>query len=76
MSNSLGPDQARHSVGPDLGPNYLQNLSADDTLIDSFLFCLQDVMKKRQRRKKSAKVAILQMYVSIDNAADRQNFGA
>ena len=30
MSNSLDPDQARHYVGPDLGPNYLQKLSADD----------------------------------------------
>ena len=24
MSNSLDPDQARHLVGPDLGPNCLQ----------------------------------------------------
>ena len=31
MSNSLEPDQARHFVGPDLGPNFLQRLSADDT---------------------------------------------
>ena len=31
MSNSLDPDQARQSVGPDLGPNCLQRLSADDT---------------------------------------------
>ena len=31
MSNSLDPDQARHFVGPDLGPNCLQRLSADDT---------------------------------------------
>ena len=30
MSNSLGPDQDRHAVGPDLGPNCLQRLSADD----------------------------------------------
>ena len=30
-SNSLDPDQARHFVGPDLGPNCLQKLSADDT---------------------------------------------
>ena len=30
MSNSLNPDQARHFVGPDLGPNGLQRLSADD----------------------------------------------
>ena len=31
MSNSLDPDQARRLVGPDLGPNCLQTLSADDT---------------------------------------------
>ena len=30
MSNGLDPDQDRHSVGPDLGPIYLQRLSADD----------------------------------------------
>ena len=31
VSNSLDPDQARHLVGPDPGPNCLQRLSADDT---------------------------------------------
>ena len=31
MSNTLDPDQARRIVGPDLGPNCLQRLSADDT---------------------------------------------
>ena len=30
VSNSLDPDQDRHYVGPDLGPNCLQRLSADD----------------------------------------------
>ena len=30
MSNSFDPDQARHFVGPDLGPNFLQMLSADN----------------------------------------------
>ena len=29
-SNSLEPDQARHFVGPDMGPDCLQRLSADD----------------------------------------------
>ena len=29
MSKSLNPDQAQHFVGPDLGPNCLQRLSAD-----------------------------------------------
>ena len=32
MSNGLDPDQERHSVAPDLGPNCLQRLSADDKL--------------------------------------------
>ena len=31
MSNSLDPDQADDFVGPDLGPNCLPRLSADDT---------------------------------------------
>ena len=31
MLNSLDPDQARHIVGPDLGPDCLQRLSADGT---------------------------------------------
>ena len=31
MSNRLDPDQARHFVGPDLGPNCMQKLSADVT---------------------------------------------
>ena len=31
MSNSLDPDQARHFVGPDLGSNCLQKLTAEDT---------------------------------------------
>ena len=29
VSNNLDPDQARHVVGPDLGQNCLQRLSAD-----------------------------------------------
>ena len=32
MSNSLDPDQAQHSVEPDLGQNCLQRLSADDKI--------------------------------------------
>ena len=31
VSNSLDSDQDGHSVGPDLGPNSLQRLSADGT---------------------------------------------
>ena len=32
QSNGLGPDQDRHSVGPDLGPNCLQRLIADNKI--------------------------------------------
>ena len=38
MSNSLGPDQTRHFVRPDLGPKFLQRLltlSADNTVRES-----------------------------------------
>ena len=31
MSSSLDPEQVRRFVGPDLGPNCLPRLSADDT---------------------------------------------
>ena len=31
VSNSLDPDQIKHFVGPDQGPNCLQSLSADNT---------------------------------------------
>ena len=36
VSNSLDPDQARRFVGPDLGPNCLQRLSAEDTSSQKF----------------------------------------
>ena len=35
VSNGLDPDQDRHSVGPDLVPNCLQRLSADDKVATS-----------------------------------------
>ena len=35
VSNSFDPDQARHYVGPDLGPNCLQRLSADHAADDT-----------------------------------------
>ena len=31
VSNSLDIDQTRHFLGPDLGPNCLQKVSADNT---------------------------------------------
>ena len=32
LSNGLDPDQYRRSVGPDLGPNCLRRLTADDQI--------------------------------------------
>ena len=45
VSNSLEPDQARHFVRPDLGPNCLQRLSADKIRplrdrLDIYVICL------------------------------------
>ena len=41
MSNILDPDQVQHfvgkNVGPDLGSNCLQKLSADDTVVGNVL---------------------------------------
>ena len=36
MSNGLYPDQNRRSVGTELGPNYLQMLSADKERVWNF----------------------------------------
>ena len=36
VSNSLDPNQARHFVGPDLDPNCLQRLLADDKIAQIF----------------------------------------
>ena len=44
MSNSLDPDQARQTVGPDLGPNYLQRLSADDISRQRVIYCLNTIL--------------------------------
>ena len=37
VSNNLDPDQALRFDGPDLDPNPLQILSADDTVVDKKL---------------------------------------
>ena len=51
VSNSFNPDQARHFVGPDLGLNCLQSLSADDTTRQRVndLICVLLVQCDRQR---------------------------
>ena len=35
MSNSMDPEQDQHDIGPDLGSNYLQRLSADKKVTTS-----------------------------------------
>ena len=53
MSKSLDPDQARHFVGPDLGPNCLQILSTDDT---SRQRVSAGVVLERRNRERSGSV--------------------
>ena len=36
VSNGLYPDQNRRSVGTELGPNYLQMLSADNEIVGNW----------------------------------------
>ena len=40
VSNNLDPDQGGHFVGPDLGPNCLQWLSADDISRQRYNYCV------------------------------------
>ena len=55
VSNSLDPDQARHSVGPDLGPNCLKRLSADVTagrqIVNRCLLYYFQAVRKRKDLK-------------------------
>ena len=46
----MDPDQAWHFVGPDLGPNYMQKLSADNTI---------------RQRVKAAAIGLHTLYVDI-----------
>ena len=40
VSNSLDPDQAPSNVGTELGPSYLQRLSADNTSRQNLIILL------------------------------------
>ena len=62
MSNSLDPNQAQHCVGPDLGPNCLQNVSAKDisrqrvnNLIFSYIYMYVVCVFSELRLKKKHK---------------------
>ena len=52
VSNSLDPDQARHFVGPDISPNCLQRLSADNK-------CCQWQGKNSAATTKNAKALLM-----------------
>ena len=54
MSNGLDPDQGRRSVGPDLDPNCLQRLSADDKIFESLILF--------QKRRCTFRVSQLNLY--------------
>ena len=56
VSNSLDPDQTRHFVGPDLGPNCLQRLSADATNRQSYKISLSDHSNQLFNKKLSIRV--------------------
>ena len=45
VSNSMEPEQARQNVGPDLGLNCLQRLSADDTSRQRVKGLIQNVVR-------------------------------
>ena len=49
VSNSLDPDQARHYVRPDLGPNCLQRLSVDDTSRQRVKICIFSYLASQAR---------------------------
>ena len=60
MSSSLDPDQARHSVRPNLDPNYLQRSAADDKIcswqadliLHVFVLLSADILSKLSISKK------------------------
>ena len=45
VSNSLDPDQDRHSVGPDLGPNCLKKLSVPPARNISLILTILDLQE-------------------------------
>ena len=68
MSNSLGPDQARHYVGPDLNPNCLQRLS-------TYQQTTKDVTRRqRVNTKQYLSVYPLMGFPSIKSSTGSQRF--
>ena len=50
VSNSLDPDQDRHSVGQDLGPNCLQRLSVDTKSLHAVVVFFKITFSKKSFR--------------------------
>ena len=63
VSKSLDPDQAQYFVRPDLGPNFLQGLSADNKM--SGLIWVQAVCKGYQQTTKVGRVKYKKKLVDI-----------
>ena len=56
VSNNLDPDQACQNVRPDLGPNFLQKLTADEASRSKInIFNLHAVTPKGQAKKNDAR---------------------
>ena len=73
VSNILDSDQARRFVGPDLGPNCLQILSADDTRrqIDvkcNFYAPTRRMLNGHSREHKSYKYAQSKSFLQLDHS--------
>ena len=68
MSNSLDPDQTRHSVGPDFGPNCLERLSADNTSRQRVKVSQSD--HKGPVSSGSKLFHVLKLFVIMKNSAD------
>ena len=59
MSKSLDPDQAQHFIGPELGPNCLQKLTADDIFYSSGDSPLHRHSRSFESRRKQATAIVM-----------------
>ena len=72
LSNSLDPDQARHFVGPDLGPSCLHRLSAEDTSrqrVNPIIFPFQKILSVLLSKTKEVQnlLPCFQEYLEYDD---------
>ena len=69
MSISLDPDQARHSVGPDLCPDCLERLSADNTKNKELQY-LQVIIRDLWHLVPNYFMKCAKLFVIMKNSAD------